>query len=99
MSRAERRAQKFNKPKLAPFAHQEKRWDEHVRMLVKKIYAAVILELHRKLNLSTEEIQSFMTDVQNLWLKDGTDGFDILKTCLDETGINLKGGSKTNAST
>ena len=36
-----------------------------------------------------DQIVNALSDTQELWQSDGNNGFDILKTCSDETGINL----------
>lgn len=89
MNRAERRAQKFNKQERTTFIHQEKRWGVHIREMVPKIYAGFALSLHRRYGFGFDRIVTVLSDTQKYWQQDGVDGFDILKTCLDETGINL----------
>lgn len=87
MGRAERRAQQ--KIKQPSYIHQEKRWKAHIREMVKKIYAAVCLVLRRKYGFTTEQIVDVLNSVQDLWQSDGENGFDILKTCFEETGVNF----------
>lgn len=36
-----------------------------------------------------DHIVNALTDTQDLWQSDGVDGFDIVKVCAEETGINL----------
>lgn len=86
MGRAERR----HKPKQqVNYIHQEKRWKAHIREMVPKIYAGFCLTLHRDYGMTFEQIVNILQDTQALWQSDGVDGFDIIKTCSDETGINL----------
>jgi hypothetical protein len=86
MGRAERRhkpKQQFN------YIHQEKRWKAHIREMVPKIYAGFALSLHRRFGMDFDQIVNALSDTQELWQSDGNNGFDILKTCSEETGINL----------
>ena len=85
MGRAERR-HKQKQP--ANYIQQEKRWMTHNRDLLRKVYASVALVEHRRHGRSFEEIVNDLAEIQELWLADGT-GFDILKTCAEETGINF----------
>lgn len=86
MGRAERRHKV--KPQNS-FKHQEKRWLAHIREMVPKIYASVVLLMHRRYHMGYKEIYNFLMDMQDLWQSDGVDGFDIVKVCAEETGINL----------
>lgn len=86
MGRAERRHK--SKPQNN-FKHQEKRWLAYIRELVPKIYASVVLLMHRRYHMGYKEIYNFLMDMQDLWQSDGVDGFDIVKVCAEETGINL----------
>lgn len=61
----------------------------HIREMVPKIYASVVLLMHRRYHMSYEEIYNFLIDMQDLWQADGDNGFDIVKVCAEETGINL----------
>ena len=36
-----------------------------------------------------DRIVNALTETQDLWQSDGGNGFDILKTCSEDTGINL----------
>lgn len=86
MSRAERR----HKPKQQTgFLHQEKRWLAHIREMVPKIYAGFCLVLWEDFHLSFEQIVYILKKTQDLWQSDGENGFDIVKVCAEETGINL----------
>lgn len=86
MGRAERR----HKPKQQTnYIHQEKRWKTHIREMVPKIYAAFCLVLHRQHKMSFNDIYNLLVETQALWQSDGVDGFDIVKVCAEETGINL----------
>ena len=86
MGRAERR----HKPKQQTnYIYQERRWKAHIREMVPKIYAAFCLVLHRQHRMSFNDIYNLLVETQELWQSDGVDGFDILKVCADETGINL----------
>ena len=87
MGRAERRAQQ--KIKQPTYLHQEKRWKAHIREMVPKIYAAFCLVLHEKYGLTFEQIVDILAATQDLWQSDGDNGFDILKACVEKTGINL----------
>ena len=86
MSRAERRRKA--KPQNS-FKHQEKRWTAHIREMVPKIYAGFVLVLWRKYHMTFEQIVDILRDEQDLWQRDGVNGFDIVRTCAEETGINL----------
>lgn len=86
MGRAERRhAPKQDKN----YIQQERRWRAHIREMVPKIYAGFALSLHRRFDMDFDQIVNALTDTQELWQADGGNGFDILKTCSEETGINL----------
>lgn len=86
MGRAERR----HKPKQQTnYIHQEKRWKSHIREMVPKIYAAFCLTLSRNYNMDFDRLVNIIAETQDLWQSDGENGFDILNTCSEETGINL----------
>lgn len=86
MSRVDRR----HKPKQpTSYIHQEKRWMAHIREMVPKIYAAFCLVLHRQHHMNFNDIYNLLVETQALWQSDGVDGFDIVKICAEETGINL----------
>lgn len=86
MGRAERR----HKPKQQnTYVHQEKRWKSHIREMVPKIYAGFCLTLARRYNMDFDQLVNILAETQELWQSDGNNGFDILKTCSEETGINL----------
>lgn len=85
MGRAERR-HKQKQP--ANYIQQEKRWIGHVREMVPKIYAGFALTLHRQYGFDFDQIVNALAETQELWQSDGT-GFDILKICSEETGINF----------
>ena len=87
MGRVERRSKKTQQP--ANYLQQEKRWRAHIRDMVPKIYAGFCLALYRKLHLNFEEIVDILMHVQHLWMADGVNGFDIVKVCAEETGINV----------
>lgn len=94
MGRAERR----HKPKQDhSYIHQEKRWKAHIREMVPKIYAAFCLVLHRQYHMDFDQLVNILTETQELWQSDGNGGFDILKTCSEETGINLMSKVTANA--
>ena len=57
--------------------------------MVPKIYAGFCLSLHRRYGMTFEQIYQALVDTQEYWQSDGTGGFDILKACSEETGINL----------
>ena len=97
MGRAERRAQQRSKQKDNPYIHQEKRWMGHVREMVPKIYAGFCLTLSRDYNMTFDQLVNILAETQELWQSDGNGGSDILKTCSEETGINLM--SKVTANT
>lgn len=89
MGRAERRAQdRIKKKNNSQFIQQEKRWIEHNTDLLRKVYAAVALVEHRRHGRTYTEIVNDLSEMQELWLADGT-GFNILKLCAEETGINF----------
>ena len=88
MGRKEKRAQQKTK-QPNNYIHQEKRWKAHIREMVPKIYAGFCLSLHRRYGMTFEQIYQALVDTQEYWQSDGTGGFDILKTCSEETGINL----------
>ena len=82
MGRAERRhAPQQDKN----YIQQERRWRAHIREMVPKIYAGFCLDFH----LSFEQIVYILKKTQELWQADGENGFDIVKVCAEETGINL----------
>lgn len=91
MGRAERRAQERIKKRgkqHKDFIHQEQRWSAHVRELLPKINAAFAYVMWKNHGLTQDEIYTDVTEMQDLWLADGT-GFNILKLCAEETGINF----------
>lgn len=44
-----------------------------------------------------DQIVNILAKTQELWQSDGNNGFDILKTCSDETGINFMSKVTANA--
>lgn len=94
MGRAERR-HKQKQP--ANYIQQEKRWMGHVREMVPKIYAGFCLTLSRQYNMDFDKLVNILAETQELWQSDGNNGFDILKTCSEETGINLMSKVTANA--
>lgn len=94
MGRAERR-HKQKQP--VSYIHQEKRWTSHIREMVPRIYAGFALTLHRQYHMDFDQIVNILTETQELWQSDGNGGFDILKTCSEETGINLMSKVTANA--
>jgi len=86
MGRAERRHKA--KPQNN-FKHQEKRWLAHIREMVPKIYAAFCLVLWNDYHLTFEQIVDILKKTQDMWQRDGENGFDIVKVCAEKTGINL----------
>jgi hypothetical protein len=44
-----------------------------------------------------DQLVNILAETQELWQSDGNGGFDILKTCSDETGINLLSKVTANA--
>ena len=94
MGRAERR----HKPKQENSSiYQERRWKAHIREMVPKIYAGFCLTLSRDYNMSFDQLVNILAETQELWQSDGNNGFDILKTCSEETGINLMSKVTANA--
>lgn len=94
MGRAERR----HKPKQDfSYIYQERRWKAHIREMVPKIYAGFCLTLSRRYNMDFDQLVNILAETQELWQSDGNNGFDILKTCSDETGINLLSKVTANA--
>lgn len=94
MGRAERR-HKTKQP--VNYIQQEKRWMGHVREMVPKIYAGFCLTLARRYNMDFDQLVNILAETQELWQSDGNNGFDILKTCSEETGINLMSKVTANA--
>lgn len=94
MGRAERR-HKQKQP--TNYIHQEKRWMGHIREMVPKIYAGFCLTLSRRYNMDFDQLVNILAETQELWQSDGNNGFDILKTCSEETGINLLSKVTANA--
>jgi hypothetical protein len=94
VSRAERR----HKPKQDNnYIYQERRWKAHIREMVPKIYAGFALTLHRQYGFDFDQIVNILAETQELWQSDGNNGFDILKTCSEETGINFMSKVTANA--
>jgi hypothetical protein len=94
MGRAERR----HKPKQDnSYIYQERRWKAHSREMVPKIYAGFCLTLARRYNMNFDQLVNILAETQELWQSDGNNGFDILNTCSEETGINLMSKVTANA--
>lgn len=94
MGRAERR----HKPKQDnSYIYQERRWKAHIREMVPKIYAGFCLTLSRDYNMTFDQLVNILAETQELWQSDGNNGFDILNTCSEETGINLMSKVTANA--
>lgn len=94
MGRAERR----HEPKQDhSYIYQEKRWKAHIREMVPKIYAGFCLTLSRRYDMDFDQLVNILAETQELWQSDGNNGFDILKTCSEETGINLMSKVTANA--
>ena len=54
-----------------------------------KEFLDAIEELQHDAYFDFNRIVNTLTETQDLWQSDGGNGFDILKTCSEETGINL----------
>lgn len=91
MGRAERR----HKPKQDnSYIYQERRWKAHIREMVPKIYAGFALSLKRRYGFGFDRIVTVLSDTQKYWQTDGKNGFDILKACREECGIDLMSEQK-----
>ncbi len=94
MGRAERRAEQRVKKKDTTYIQQEKRWLDHNGKLIQKINAGIALALFRNHGFTKEQIVSVLSEGQNIWLADGVNDFNVIRTCLKEVGINIGSGRK-----
>ena len=63
-----------------------------------QIYAAIAIALHRLLLLPEEDkaeaINTIFAESQTVWFECVEQGGNMIQRCLDETGIDINGGSK-----
>ena len=62
-----------------------------------KEFLNTIEELQRDAYFDFDQLVNILAETQELWQSDGNNGFDILKTCSEETGINLMSKVTANA--
>ena len=67
----------------------ELRFKQKVEDMAPMIYSAFCISLHRRHGFNYEEILDILKDSQELWRKAAWEDFDIIKTCSEETGIEM----------
>lgn len=62
------------------------------------IYAAIAIALHRLLLIEEENkidaINTIFAESQEIWIDSVERGMDMVQRCLDETGIDIRGGKE-----
>ena len=67
----------------------EQRFKEKVEDMAPMIYSAFCISLHRRYGFEYDEILDVLEDSQKLWRQAAWEDLDIIKTCSEETGIEM----------
>lgn len=67
----------------------EQRFKEKVEDMAPMIYSAFCISLHRRHKFGYEAILEILEDSQKYWQAAAYGDFDIIKTCSEETGIEM----------
>lgn len=78
-----------NKRHNSQFAKQEQRYSRNVKENTTWIYSALAVVLHRRYGFGQKRITDVLTDIQNLFVDNRENVFEIVKQAHKETGLLL----------
>lgn len=78
-----------NKRHSSQFSRQEQRYSRNVKENVTWVYSALAVALHRRYGFGQKRITDVLTDIQNLFVENRDDIFEIVKMAHQETGLLL----------
>lgn len=86
----------INSLKLIAAKNREMHMEQAAERDTPQIYAALAIALYRLLDMQDDEkaetINSIFVESQEIWTDCADNGLDINQMCIDETGIDIKGG-------
>lgn len=71
------------------FSRQEQRYSRNVKENTTWIYSALAVTLHRRYGFGQKRITDVLTDIQNLFVDNRENVFEIVKQAHKETGLLL----------
>ena len=71
------------------FIRQEQRYIRNVKENTAWMYSALAVALHRRYGFGQKRIMDVLTDMQNLFIENRNDIFEIVKMANQETGLLL----------
>lgn len=78
-----------NKRHSSQFTRQEQRYSRNVKENTTWLYSALAVALHRRYGFGQKRIMDVLTDMQNLFVDNRDDIFEIVKMAHQETGLLL----------
>lgn len=78
-----------NKRHGSQFSRQEQRYSRNVKENTTWLYSALAVALHRRYGFGQKRIMDVLTDIQNLFIENRDDIFEIIKMANQETGLLL----------
>ena len=78
-----------NKRHSNQFSRQEQRFSRNVKENTTWMYSALAVALHRRYGFGQKRIMDVLTDIQNLFIENRDDIFEIVKMAHQETGLLL----------
>ena len=78
-----------NKRHSSQFSRQEQRYSRNVKENTTWLYSALAVALHRRYGFGQKRITDVLTDIQNLFVENRDDIFEIVKMAHQETGLLL----------
>jgi len=78
-----------NKRHSSQFQRQEQRYSRNVKENTAWVYSALAVALHRRYRFGQKRIMDVLTDMQNLFIENQDDIFEIVKMAHKETGLLL----------
>lgn len=83
------KSKKRNKRHSSQFLRQEQRYSRNVKENTAWMYSALAVALHRRYGFGQKRIVDVLTDIQNLFIENQDDIFEIVKMANQETGLLL----------
>ena len=83
------KSKKRNKRHSSQFSRQEQRYSRNVKENTAWMYSALAVALHRRYGFGQKRIVDVLTDIQNLFIENQDDIFEIVKMANQETGLLL----------
>ena len=85
MPKSKKRGKRHN----TSFARQEQRYSRNIKENTTWIYSALAVALHRRYGFGQKRITNVLTDIQNLFIENRENVFEIVKQAHEETGLLL----------